>query len=815
MNFQGAAYDGPLEGCIICADTNGNLGCDGGEPSDTTDATGGYSIGLNDNQWTAMQTESTAGLLVLPSATCRDIHTGLEQRFALRGGKGATSVNPLSSLPAALTGSASSPGTPSAASRQSRNAVPSGRRLQSGYDYHMQQVRNNLWINQTYLLSTIDLTAYNAYEAVRTGRDYCMASALIVRGAQTQSTVLQVGTVRSQLDSAATIPSVADQVLGQMASIVTADGFPSFGDANSILSSQLLTGPSQAQRNAIASAMANSYYLLEGTMPECPALNPWQTEVLSQHNTRRAQHCSPPLTWDASLAEEADAWARTCPSGMDSHSATDINENVVISAAPIGPYEQVVQNLFSEWYAQEQNYANQNGYATANGPCTTSAGVGFNYSTSSAAGSECVPKTPATRVTEFTQLLWRGHETVGCGFSLCSFDRYTLVCKYSRRNCVGAACNGNVANQFRTNVPPVNPSSIGPGPCTQRAWNSVIDASVASYVTQSFVPTQIENLLAGSLSLAEFTAATTATALADQMQSAEAQGIPILVSYPSPPPLSPTLSPPSPAPLPPTGISDAQAAQTTEQSDDSDLAWVWGVVFGVCLPLVLLVAGAIVLYRISGGEPGIWATVHYTHGNPKYAFRYATAEEREKAAGDLVIYQLAMSTAMRKHKYTVTGYWNMRRDHLNFIKEGGLQTARDKMPAYDPPAAEEEQEEPTAPQRLLPDEPSIDADLDLEFAESPEDRARRLEWIKYFVREGDLQRAFDLGWDGKPFRQAAVVRSPKEGVAGLVGAVKGSKAAAEPSDDAAGATEGGKKPAASSEGEAGASEAGTSTLHRI
>ena len=86
MNFQGAAYDGPLEGCTICADTNGNLGCDGGEPSDTTDATGGYSIGLNDNQWTAMQTESTAGLLVLPSATCRDIHTGLEQRFALRGG---------------------------------------------------------------------------------------------------------------------------------------------------------------------------------------------------------------------------------------------------------------------------------------------------------------------------------------------------------------------------------------------------------------------------------------------------------------------------------------------------------------------------------------------------------------------------------------------------------------------------------------------------------------------------------------------------------------------------------------------------------
>ena len=116
---------------------------------------------------------------------------------------------------------------------------------------------------------------------------------------------------------------------------------------------------------------------------------------------------------------------------------------------------------------------------------------------------------------------------------------------------------------------------------------------------------------------------------------------------------------------------------------------------------------------------------------------------------------------------------------------------------------------------MLPDHPSIDADLDLEFAESPEDRARRLEWIKYFVREGDLQRAFDLGWDGKPFRQAAVVRSPKEGIAGLAGAAK---KAAGPSDasssepSGAGATEGGKKPAASPEG---GGEAGTSTLHRI
>merc|ERR1711988_350673 len=48
--------------------------------------------------------------------------------------------------------------------------------------------------------------------------------------------------------------------------------------------------------------------------------------------------------------------------------------------------------------------------------------------------------------------------------------------------------------------------------------------------------------------------------------------------------------------------------------------------------------------------------------------------------------------------------------------------------------------------------PSIDSDLDAEFHEPAEDRMRRHEWIRYYVRENDLQKAFDLGWDGKPFR---------------------------------------------------------------
>lgn len=51
------------------------------------------------------------------------------------------------------------------------------------------------------------------------------------------------------------------------------------------------------------------------------------------------------------------------------------------------------------------------------------------------------------------------------------------------------------------------------------------------------------------------------------------------------------------------------------------------------------------------------------------------------------------------------------------------------------------------------DEPQIDPELDAEFAEPPEDRARRVQWIKFYVKEGDEQKALDLGWDGRPFKQ--------------------------------------------------------------
>jgi len=55
--------------------------------------------------------------------------------------------------------------------------------------------------------------------------------------------------------------------------------------------------------------------------------------------------------------------------------------------------------------------------------------------------------------------------------------------------------------------------------------------------------------------------------------------------------------------------------------------------------------------------------------------------------------------------------------------------------------------------------------------ESPEETRRREEWIKYYIRQGDPHKAFELGWDGKPFEMAvAGEESPQASTPGCVSA---------------------------------------------
>lgn len=59
---------------------------------------------------------------------------------------------------------------------------------------------------------------------------------------------------------------------------------------------------------------------------------------------------------------------------------------------------------------------------------------------------------------------------------------------------------------------------------------------------------------------------------------------------------------------------------------------------------------------------------------------------------------------------------------------------------------------PTAPPPAVQQQPSIDADLDAELDEPEDQKARRLQWIRYYVQQGDTESARTLGWDGRPFK---------------------------------------------------------------
>ena len=57
--------------------------------------------------------------------------------------------------------------------------------------------------------------------------------------------------------------------------------------------------------------------------------------------------------------------------------------------------------------------------------------------------------------------------------------------------------------------------------------------------------------------------------------------------------------------------------------------------------------------------------------------------------------------------------------------------------------------------------PSIDPVLDAELNEPEEQRTRRLQWIAYYVDQGDDERAKTLGWDGNPFQSTAITARQK------------------------------------------------------
>jgi hypothetical protein len=136
-----------------------------------------------------------------------------------------------------------------------------------------------------------------------------------------------------------------------------------------------------------------------------------QQTLLSLHNSYRAQHCVPALTWSAELAASAQRWADKC--SLMFHSPRDRSQRYSENLAWGG--DRSADSVVDAWYREvdEYNYAKP-GFASATG--------------------------------HFTQMIWKGVKQVGCGVATCYLGAVRFwVCHY--------APQGNWAGQFPQNVP--------------------------------------------------------------------------------------------------------------------------------------------------------------------------------------------------------------------------------------------------------------------------------------------------------------------------------------------------------------------------
>lgn len=130
------------------------------------------------------------------------------------------------------------------------------------------------------------------------------------------------------------------------------------------------------------------------------------------HNRARAKHCAAPLTWSPRLAAIAQKWADTLRARHCSfeHSGGTTGEN--LAAGTIGALDPT--STVDYWYSEIKDYKFPNG--------------GFSETTG-----------------HFTQVVWKGTTSVGCGHSQCNGNDI-WVCEYDPA--------GNWEGQYRENVLP-------------------------------------------------------------------------------------------------------------------------------------------------------------------------------------------------------------------------------------------------------------------------------------------------------------------------------------------------------------------------
>ncbi|MBU0945145.1 MAG: hypothetical protein KJ804_11110 [Proteobacteria bacterium] len=155
---------------------------------------------------------------------------------------------------------------------------------------------------------------------------------------------------------------------------------------------------------------------------------------LQAHNTYRILHNVPPVTWSATVAASAQAYANTCPSA---HSNAVYGENLAWAT-----YEMGESAVVQMWYDEEPLYDYYD--------------PGFSSETG-----------------HFTQIVWRGTTEIGCGAATgCGNDWPWMpnvwVCQYNPP--------GNYIGDFAENVFPPTPGNEEepPAPATMNGLMPIL-----------------------------------------------------------------------------------------------------------------------------------------------------------------------------------------------------------------------------------------------------------------------------------------------------------------------------------------------------
>lgn len=138
-------------------------------------------------------------------------------------------------------------------------------------------------------------------------------------------------------------------------------------------------------------------------------------DMLSAHNERRKQHCTPALSWSSQIAAAAQARANLCNNQHDPDKT--YGENLAfftrtVNGQPQLPAQTDRHAYENAWYCEIKQY-------------------NFDQPTLSTGFTQnCAPPVNA----HFTQVVWKASQLVGCGRQTCTINGQKgtyWVCKYS------------------------------------------------------------------------------------------------------------------------------------------------------------------------------------------------------------------------------------------------------------------------------------------------------------------------------------------------------------------------------------------------